>query len=464
MTRATPHGYSRRDRRWSATILGLVSAGALILSGAAMAETLEDALVVTYQTNPVLAAERENLRGINEQVPQALAGSRPLVQATGSAGVEYEDTQPGDSETINPASIGITVVQPVYRFGRTAADVETAEFSIEAARAQLYTVEQDTLLDAVTAYMNVVREQAVLELQINNEDVLRRQLEASQDRFDVGEITRTDVSQAESRLAGATAGRIQAAGSLRDSRAVYEQVIGQAPGSLEAAPPPLRDLPSSLEDALAIAEDNNPILTGAVFNEQAALATVDGLRADLFPELSVRGEVRYDRDISAFTEERTSATVLAEVSVPLYQSGAVSSQVRQARYAAAEARIQVEDARRTVVQNAIRSWEALVTARAEIDARLAEVSSATIALDGVQQEALVGSRTTLDVLDAEQELLDARVNLVSAQRDEVVAGYAVLASMGLLTAEDLGLPVAYYDVDEHYENTRGRLWGTSIAD
>lgn len=462
MTKATRRGAPRTRRRpWALTA---VLAGILALSGPAGAETLEDALVVTYQTSPVLAAELESLRSTNEQVPQALAGHRPFAQATGSAGIEREDTDPGGAETINPASIGITVLQPVYRGGRTAADVETAEFAIQSARAQFFSVEQDTLLDAVTAYMNVVRAQAVLELQINNEDVLRRQLEAAQDRFSVGEVTRTDVSQAEARLAAATAGRIQAAGTLRDARAIYEQVIGQAPGTLEAAPPPLRSLPSSLDEAVAVAEERNPVVVGAVFNERAALANVESIRGELLPEVNVRGEVRYDRDISAFTEERTSAAVLAEVTVPLYQSGSVSSRVREARYVAAQRRIQVEDARRSVVQNTISAWEALVTARAEIDARLAEVASARIALDGVQQEALVGSRTTLDVLDAEQELLDARVSLVTAQRDEVVAGYALLAAMGQLTAREMGLPVNYYDIDEDYEQTRGRFWGTSIID
>ncbi|NBC34839.1 MAG: TolC family outer membrane protein [Alphaproteobacteria bacterium] len=462
MTKATRRGTSRIGRRLGA--LAAVLTGILALSGPVGAETLEDALVITYQTSPVLASELESLRSTNEQVPQALAGHRPFAQATGSAGVEREETEPGDSEVINPASIGITVLQPVYRGGRTEADVETAEFTIQSARAQFYSVEQNTLLDAVTAYMNVVRSQAVLELQINNEDVLRRQLEAAQDRFAVGEVTRTDVSQAEARLAAATAGRIQAAGTLRDARAVYEQVVGQAPGTLEAAPPPLQSLPGSLDEAVAVAEDRNPVVIGAVFNERAALANVESIRGELLPELNVRGEVRYDRDISAFTEERTSASVLAEVTVPLYQSGSVSSRVREARYVAAQRRIQVEDARRSVIQNTISAWEALVTARAEIDARLAEVASASIALDGVQQEALVGSRTTLDVLDAEQELLDARVSLVTAQRDEVVAGYEVLAAMGLLTARELGLPVDYYDIDRDYEETRGRFWGTSIID
>lgn len=460
MTQATPRGAPRIDRRLAA-LVGMLT-GILALSGPAAAETLEDALVITYQTSPVLASEIQSLRSTNEQVPQALAGQRPFAQGTGSAGVEWEETDPGDSEVINPASIGITVLQPVYRGGRTEADLETAEFTIQSARAQFFSVEQETLLNAVTAYMNVVQAQAVLELQINNEDVLRRQLEAAQDRFAVGEVTRTDVSQAEARLAAATAGRIQAAGTLRDARAVYAQVVGQAPGTLEAAPPPLQSLPPSMEEALVIAEENNPLVIGAIFNERAAMANVDSIRGELLPELNIRGDVRYDRDISAFTDERTSASVVAEVTVPLYQSGAVSSRVREARYLAAQARIEVEDARRRVVQNTISAWEALVTARAEIDARLAEVASAGIALDGVQQEALVGSRTTLDVLDAEQELLDARVSLVTSQRDEVVAGYSVLSAMGLLTAREMGLPVDYYDIDEHYEQTRGRWWGTSI--
>ena len=226
--------------RSTAVVLGL----ALMAPGDAVAQSLNDALGFTYQTNPTLAAFREELRSTNEQVPQALAGMRPTVEAQGSIETLYQDSQPGGSDTINPASVGISVTQPVYRGGRTEADLMSAENAIQATRARLVDTEQTVLLNAVTVYMDVVRAEAVLQLQINNEEVLARQLQATLDRFEVGEVTRTDVSQAEAALSGATATRIQAAGDLRSARAAYEEVIGQA--ARDAVEPAAADHPADV--------------------------------------------------------------------------------------------------------------------------------------------------------------------------------------------------------------------------
>lgn len=440
----------------------LAAAANLLPAGPAGAQSLGEALALTYQTNPQIASQREAVRQANEGVPQALAGIRPNITASGQAGYQYSYTQPGDSgDTIAPWAVGVTVTQPVYTGGQTDANLRRAESLIQQQRAVLASIEQQVFLDAVAAYMDVVQNQALVELQINNERVLERQLQAARDRFDVGEVTRTDVSQAESRLAGATATRIQAAGSLRTARATYEQVVGVPPGSL-AAPAPLGMLPGTLDQAIEMALANNPAVVSAVFAQRAAEATIDSAESDLMPDLQIQGSVNYARNVSTLVDSRTDASITAQLSIPIYQGGLEASQVREARYAAEEARIDIEDARRQAIEATVTAWDNLTTSRAQITSVEAQVVAAQVALDGVTQEALVGSRTTLDVLDAEQELLDARVSLITAQRNEVVAQYTLLAAIGNLSASALGLPVDVYNPDIDYENTSTRWIGTSI--
>ncbi len=457
------------------TALTLVLAPATVLApGPAAAQaTLLEALVRSYQTSPILASALADLRATNEQIAQALSGFRPTVVARGSVGQNWTrsvtDVQGADGGTsasigagfATPSSVGVEVSQPIYQGGSTFADVDRAELVIQATRAGVVTTEQEVLLTAATAFLNVVEAQAVLELAINNEDVLRRQLEAAQDRFEVGEITRTDVSQAESRLAGATAGRIEAEGALRSTRATFERAVGNAAPAL-IPPQPLVGLPTSLDEAVSLAQVNNPQVIQATFTERAAVANVDVLFGDLLPEVSVVGGITQSFEPQRTTDNSTAAEIRAELTVPIYQAGAVSSRVREARYDAARARIDIEDARRASIETAIVAWESLVTAQAAIESLQAQVRAAEIALEGVEQEAQVGSRTVLDVLDAEQELLDARVELVRAQRDEVVAGFEILSSVGQLTARDLSLPVEYYEFDGDYNATRSRLIGTDV--
>jgi TolC family type I secretion outer membrane protein len=434
--------------------------------GTAAAQTLDQALALAYQNNPTLLGERAALRATDEGVSQALAGWRPTIQFEGDAGVSDISTLSnfgggGSAETddtLNPYSYSVSVVEPLYRGGRTVAETESAENLVDAGRAQLTVVEQTVMLDAVTAYMDVLQIQSELELNRNNERVVRRQLEAAQDRFEVGEVTRTDVAQAEARLAQAAADRVTAEGNLISARAIYRQVISDLPGEL-AWPEFPSGVPGSEQDALTIANDANPSIAAADSAERAARSDVDVAFSTLLPQVSVRGSYSEQFDQSSFTEETTTASLTANVTVPFYQSGAEHSQVRQAKQVAAQRRLDIDRARRDVLEEVTRAWESLVTAQAQITAFESQVRAAEIALDGVEQEALVGLRTTLDVLDAEQELFGASVNLVRAQRDEIVAAYWVKSTIGELTAQRLGLPVDLYDVSDHYNEVRGKWFG-----
>ena len=437
---------------------------ALALGRPVEAQTLEEALARAYQTNPTLDSQRAQLRATDELVPQALSGYRPTVDLNGFAGRTKAEARAAGgtrNSVTTPRGASIELNQPLYRGGSTGASVRGAEARVQAQRANLLLTEGDVLLTAATAYLDVVRDQSVLDLNRNNETVLRRQLDASRDRFNVGEITRTDVSQAEARLSRANADRIQAEGRLRASRAAYQRAVGELPGVL-TAPRPRFQLPATLDEVIALAQSNNPGVTAAEYAELAANAGIDRIEGEGYPQVSLSAELARSYDGSATADRSDSASLTANLRIPLYSAGLLSARVREAKHQANQARIQIEGARRQVVENAIRAWEALITARAAIESRRTQVRAAEIALEGVRQEAQVGSRTTLDTLNAEQELLDARVGLVSVQRDETVAAFQVLEATGQLNARQLGLPVQYYDFESHYREVRDQWWGTDI--
>ena len=440
-----------------------LAAIATLPSASGWAQKLMDALALTYTNNPTLQAQRARLRAVDEGVPQALSGWRPDVRFTTDVGKLRRRTNntggfgSGD-DTRTFYSGGFRVTQNVYAGGTTEAEIKQAKHEVSAERARLMTTEQEVFLDAVTAYMDVFREEAVLRLNINNEQVLSRQLQATLDRFDVGEVTRTDVAQAESRVARATAERIQAEGDLEVSRAFFEQVVGEKPTAVpNPGYPP--SLPTGVGEAVNLARDGNPVVISATFDERASRAFIEAVKGELLPSIDLVGDASRSRNEG--TPDRTvdDITVTAELTVPLYQQGAVSSRIREAIQLAGENQLQVEEARRAAIENAKSGYEQLLTARASIQSREAEVRAAKIALEGVEQEAAVGSRTVLDVLDAEQELLDAQVSLVLDQRDAIVASYQLLAAVGRLTARDLGLTVNRYDQKSHYLRVRDRLWG-----
>lgn len=455
--------FSRRRSRVLGELRKALLGGAALLvavswgAGSVSAETLREALALAYENNPRLLSSRAELRATDEFVPQALSGWRPTVTLDGQVGQEWEDSSVAGSEDRTPRAANLGVTQPLYRGGRTVAGTRQAENQVFAQREVLESVEQNVLFEAVVAYMDVLRDEAVLRLNINNEQVLQRQLEAARDRFEVGEITRTDVAQAESRLSGANASRIAAEGQLTTSRAVYRQVIGQMPGTL-VQPGPARELPASESEAVALSDDN-PNVQAAIYIERAAREGVDVVFGELLPEVSLRGDLTTGEDVTRSGVQSDSAAILAQVVIPLYEAGATHSRVREAKERVSQRRQDIETQRRFAAQDATNAWRALETARAQIMSFESQVRAAEIALEGVQQEAAVGSRTVLDILDAEQELLDARVSLVRAQRDEVVASYQLVAAVGRLTAAELDLPVEIYDVERHYEEVRDKWWG-----
>ncbi len=443
----------------------LVALGLSLAAATALAETLNEALATAYANNPTLQAARAQQRQVDEQVPQALSNWRPTVDVEGSIGKQWEQNKfRGANDRANssePKSAALNLTQPIYRGGRTVAQRDQAENLVSAGRAQLSSVEQLVLLQAVTAYVDVLRDIRVLDLTKNNEQVIGEQLKATRERFEVGEVTKTDVSQAESRLARAVADRIQAQGNLTSSRAAYRQVIGMAPGELDVPDLP-GGLPSGEEEAIALSE-NSPTVSQAVYLERAARDGTDVVFGELLPTISLIGQVGASDEISDENLRSGDASIIAQVRIPLYQAGGVESRVRESKQLTAQRRQELDEARRQVIQDATTAWQALETARAQIESFNAEVEATQTALDGVRQEQQVGLRTVLDVLDAQQEVLNAQVSLVVARRDSIVAAYQTFAAVGQLTAADLQLPVEIYDPETHYREVRNKWWGLNAS-
>lgn len=453
-------------------LLRSVSAAvALALAGGATpaaAETLIDAWAKAYASNPTIAAERARVRTVDEGVPQAISGWRPTVTVNGQLGVVDSEQrfQVGGrgSDTNFPKTITGTVSQPLYRGGRTRADIDRAKAEVEAARASLLGVEQQVMLSVGVAYMDVLRDQAVVDLNENNVRVLSRQLQATQDRFSVGEVTRTDVAQAESRLARSTADRQTALGNLETSRAAYARQVGEPPPAALAPPPAIPGVPGSLDAAVQAALQRNPVVLQALGLHKSAQKSVRLIAGELYPSLSLNGQVQQSFDQSRTIDESTTAQATIDLAVPLYQSGSVYARTRAAKHAQSQRLQQIEEARRQAVEQSTQAWEQLVANRARIESLESEIRANEIALDGVQQEALVGTRTVLDILDAEQELLDSRVNLVRARRDEYVAIFNLVASVGSLHASQLQLAAPIYDPTVHYDAVKNQWFGTDASD
>lgn len=437
--------------------------GVILGAASAKAQTLSEALANTYTTNPTLLAARAELRAVNEGVPQALSGWRPNVEVAGQVGFQEEKSSGGFSSSLTdssptwepqwPRQVSLTITQPVYTGGQTEAAVDSAEALVLAQRALLQDTEQTVLLAAVTAYMDVWQAQATLEFNIANEERLRRQLEATQDRFSVGEVTRTDVAQAQATLEGAVAGRIAAQGNLESAKAVFRRVIGLEPVNVGQAPP-LTGLPGSQDDVVALALENEPTVVSARYMESSALADVRERLGALLPDVSLVGVLSYGEDVTFADTKTTTAQILAQVSVPIYQQGMTNSQVRQAKQVASQRRLQIGEALRQAEEEAISTYQQLLSARAQISSFQTQVTAQEIALEGMRQEYMVGARTIIDVLDSEQDLLDAQVNLVTAQRDEVVFSFQVASTIGRLTAQDLNLPVEVYNPIVDYDAVR----------
>jgi outer membrane protein len=446
-------------------LMGGVAASAL--TGAfvskAEAETIRESLAIAYANNPTLNAARAQLRGVDENVPQALTGWRPIVSAGASAGrirsgadrfVDYR----------NNASLSLTISQTLFRGFRTINSTRQAEAVVRAQRESLSSTEQDTLLDAATAYVDVIQDTALVSLQRSDLAFLQEQVRAARDRFDVGEGTRTDVSQAEARAAEARASLNTALANLNTSRAIYRQVIGLEANNLSADATINRYVPKSLEQALQDGETHQPLIRQAQHQVDAAVFNIKAVEGELLPTVTLDGSVSRSWGSSSTVDITDNAEIFGNVSIPIYQGGGVSSRVRQAKEELGQTRLQLDVARDQVRANVISAWGNFQAAEASIIAAQAAVKAQKLALEGVIEEQRVGQRTTLDVLDAQRELVTQQSNLVTAQRNRIIGGYQLVASVGRLDATSLGLNVARYDPKQHYKAVRDQWFGLRTPD
>lgn len=438
----------------------------LFASSPAVSETLNEALAAAYEYNPQLDAERARLRATDEEVTRARSGFRPVI--SGNADINYDwmktrtSTATMESET-KPGGYSVNMVQPIFSGFRTINAVNEQEANVRAARETLRAVEQSILLQAVTAFMDVVRDQAIVRLRENNVNVLTRELKATEDRFAVGEVTRTDVAQAQARRAGSVSDLDLARANLKTSRATYERVVGHAPGNLVEPRGFERYLPRSLEEAIQVGTHENPAVVNALYLEQAAKYAVDRIRGELLPSVQLEASYADRFETTREINEAEAVLVTGRLTVPIYEGGEVYARVRQQKHIHVSRLQEIELARSESEEQVVAAWSQLLAARAQIQSDRSQVEANTTALTGVREEERVGQRTLLDVLNAEVELLNSQVQLVSTQRNVVVSSYAVLSAVGRLDAINLGFTSIAYDAEAHYQEVRRKPWGTSIT-
>jgi outer membrane protein len=445
-------------------------------------ETLQGALMRAYQASPIINSGRAGLRAMDEKVPQALAGSRPRV--TGDASLGFENrrsaqdaidindndpttrkfTQSIQSGLGKPRSAILSVEQPLFDGFKSQNAARAAETGVFAGRERLRFIEQRVLFDAVTAYMNVLRDTAVFKLQESNVAVLAEQLRQIKERYEAGQITLTDIAQAEARLANGRAQVSAVRATLDASIGVYRQIVGQEPKRLAPANPIDRLLPNSREQAECIAQSEQPVVEAALHDADAADLEIKVIESDFLPKMSVVGDLYTQSDIDGRGNRAVGVRVQGRLSVPLYEGGVTSSRVRQAKETAGQKKLDVAVSRAELLALVRANWGALQAAKAQIAAVRIQISAAERALYGVREEAKAGQRTSLEILNAQQELLNARIALVIAQRDRVVASYAVLAATGRLSARQLGLKTSDYDPSLHFDQVKDSWGGTSTPD
>ena len=455
----------------SALRLAGAVASVLAVASPAAAETLESALSRAYQANPALNAARANLRATDEDVNRFQAGYRPNAAISADIGIQQFQGKIGGIGTSGPVNLltrpggaGLTINQNVFDGFQTDNRVRSAESTVLSTREGLRQTEMNTLFNAAQAYMNVLSDTATLELQRNNVEVLEEQLRQTRDRFNVGEVTRTDVAQAEARLAGARSQVSAAEAALRASIGIYRQIVGVEPRQLAPGRPLDRYVPASLDQAILIGLKEHPQILASFHAVDVAELQVKVAEGALYPQAQITGAVqqRYDQQFSG--DNGVTASIVGRVNIPLYQGGGEYAVIRQAKENAGRARLIAEQDRDTIRASIVRTWGNLEASKAQVIASQAQVQANEVALNGVREEARVGQRTTLDVLNAQQELLSARVALIRAQRDRVVNSYDVVQAVGRLTVRFTSLPVTPYSAREHLDQVRDLWFGVRTPD
>ena len=442
----------------------------------ALADTIEAALVRAYQNNPQLNAQRATVRSTDENVPQALSGYRPRVSVTASTGYQYTDTNSTAGGTPNaivrteihganaPRSVGATVSQTLYNGQQTANRTRQAESQVSGQREALRALEQTVLLQAATIYMDYLRDAAIVEVQRSNVRVLEQTLKQTKDRFNVGEVTRTDVAQSEAQLAAGRTQQLTAESNLTTTRSNFRRIIGNEPEQLAPGSPVDRYLPSSLAAAIELGLVEHPNVTAAMFGIDVNYLQTKINEGALLPTVTFQASVQqtYEQTMTVF---RTfGASAIANLTVPVYQGGAEYALIRQSKETLAQQRLVLEQTRDQTRAGVVQAWGQLLAGKAQVASAQSQVSASEIALNGVREEAKAGQRTTLDVLNAQQALVNARVALVTAQHDRVVASYAVLNGVGRLSPIVLNLPTTVYDPSVHYQQVRDSWFGVRTPD
>jgi outer membrane protein len=455
------------QRRLREMVAGAAGLAAVVVGCAApaAAESLNEALSAAYQYNPRLDAERARLRATDEEVARAMSGFRPVIQGNADVNFQHTNTRPDSlgEGTTRPKGYSVDLVQPIFSGLQTINAVSEQEANVRAGRETLRDTEQSVLLEAVTAYMDVVRDEAIVKLRENNVNVLSRELKATEDRFAVGEVTRTDVAQAQARRAGSVSQLDLARANLKTSRATYERVIGHPPNSVAEPRGFEKMVPKSLQEATDLGTQGNPAVVGSLYREQASRFTVDRIRGELLPQVQLESSYSSRYDTSQFNDQTETTTVTGRLTVPIYEGGEVYARVRQAKQIQISRLQEIEQARSETEALVVSAWSALLATRAQLQSDKAQVDANGTALTGVREEERVGQRTLLDVLNAELELLNSQVNLVTTQRNHVVSNYTLLSAIGRLDALSLGVADAVYDPEAHYLEVRRKPWGTSIT-
>ncbi len=447
-----------------------------LLVSSARAETLSGALLRAYNASPVLNAGRAGLRALDEKVPQALSGIRPRASANAFLGAQdnravtrqfdidlrqpdiHAPTKSIQTGGSMPRAANFSLEQPVFDGFKTLNATRAAETGVFAGRERLRLAEQRVLFNAVSAYMNVLRDTAALRLQENNVAVLTEQLRQTRERYLAGQITLTDIAQAEARLAAGQSLVGQARAALETSMGVYRQTIGDEPRKLAPGNPVDGLLPKTREEVERIAQAEHPVILAALHDADAADLEIKVIEADFMPRFSIVGNVFTQTDMSGVYNRNVGASIGGRLNVPLYEGGMTSSQVREAKELAGQRKLDVDIARADLIALVRANWGALQAAKTQLTAAQAQIAAAERALYGVREEAKAGQRTTLDILNAQQELLAARIGLIYSQRERVVASYAVLAAMGRLSSQTLRLAADRYDPTLHFDQVR-ELWG-----
>jgi outer membrane protein len=445
--------------------VGALAVLSILAAAPATAETLRQALASTYRYNPRLDAERARLRATDEEVPKAKSGYRPTVTGSADAGHQSTKSDPRTTSNGETNAWGYTlnVTQPVFSGFRTLNATREAEAQVRAGRENLRNIEQQVLLEAITAYADVVRDQAAVRARERNVGVLTRELQAAEARRAVREVTRTDVAQAKARRARAVSEFDRAKANLKVSRATFEKVVGHPAQHLAPPSPPTKLLPRALETALSIAEKESPNLVSALYREQAARHNVDRIWGELLPDVRLEASYSHRYNPSGALDEQETASVAGRVTVPLYEAGETRARVRQAKHTHVSRLQEIEQARAETQAIVTQAWSRYAAARAQLKSDQVQVEANRTALEGVREEEKVGQRSLLDVLNAEQELLDAEVQLISTRRDLIVAAYTLIAATGRLTAPELDIVAETYDPNAHYEEVRSKWFGIDIT-